>query len=56
MSLCLAVAGAGGAPAIHVPQPRYEFEPVPEGVEVRHDFVIQNQGSANLEIQNVETG
>jgi hypothetical protein len=61
ISLCLcgaaiAAAASGNLPVITTLQPRYEFEPVPEGVEVRHDFVIRNQGGSNLEIQNVETG
>jgi hypothetical protein len=43
-------------PAIHVPEPQHEFEAVPEGVEVRHDFMIRNRGGADLEIQKVETG
>jgi len=56
LGLGTAAAASGGAPAIHVPQPRHEFAPVPEGVEVTHDFVIQNRGSAELEIKSIETG
>lgn len=42
-------------PLAHLPAVRYEFAPVIEGQEVTHDFVIQNKGSAPLEIQKVKT-
>jgi hypothetical protein len=42
-------------PLAHLPALRYEFAPVLEGREVTHDFVIQNKGSATLEIQKVKT-
>jgi hypothetical protein len=42
-------------PLAHLPALRYEFEPVMEGRKVTHDFVVQNKGSAPLEIQKVKT-
>ena len=42
-------------PVIHLPVRRYEFEPVLEGRQITHDFVVQNKGSAPLEIQKVKT-
>jgi hypothetical protein len=42
-------------PSAHLPALRYEFEPVMEGREIVHDFVVQNKGSATLEIQKVRT-
>ena len=42
-------------PSAHLPAVRYEFAPVMEGQEVVHDFVVQNKGSAPLEIQKVKT-
>jgi hypothetical protein len=42
-------------PLAHFPAVRYEFAPVMEGREVIHDFVVQNKGSAPLEIQKVKT-
>ena len=42
-------------PVIHLPVGRYEFEPILEGHQVTHDFVVQNKGSAPLEIQKVKT-
>ncbi len=34
----------------------FEFKPVLDGTEVVHDFVIQNTGTATLEIEKIETG
>ena len=42
-------------PLAHLPALRYEFTPVMEGQEVTHDFIVQNKGSAPLEIQKVKT-
>ena len=42
-------------PVAHFPVARYEFEPVVEGQEVSHNFVIQNKGTALLEVQKVKT-
>ena len=42
-------------PSAHLPVIRYEFAPVIEGQEVIYDFVVQNKGSATLEIQKVKT-
>ena len=33
----------------------FEFSPVVDGRKVIHDFIIQNKGTAPLEIQNVKT-
>jgi hypothetical protein len=43
-------------PAAVLPVHSYEFEAVPDGVEVRHEFVIQNKGAAPLFISRVKTG
>ncbi len=37
-------------------EPVFEFKPVLDGEEVVHDYVIQNKGSAELEIERVQTG
>jgi len=34
----------------------FEFKPVLDGTEIIHDFVIQNTGTATLEIEKIETG
>lgn len=44
-----------GQPAALVPADRYEFEPVLHGTEIMHDYVIQNTGTAPLEIKRVQT-
>ena len=42
-------------PVANLPATRYEFDPVLEGQEVTHDFVIQNKGDAPLKVQKVKT-
>ena len=39
-----------------VPDSNHEFEPVLDGAQIIHDFVVLNKGSAALEIEKVETG
>jgi hypothetical protein len=50
------VANAAGVPAAVVTSPIYRFDPVIEGTEIEHAFVIRNNGTAPLEIIKVETG
>ena len=45
-----------GSPSIIFPDPRYEFEAVFEGVDVVHDFVVKNTGTAALNIQKASGG
>lgn len=35
------------------PRTRYEFESVMEGVEIKHDFIIENHGQVPLVISKV---
>jgi len=42
-------------PSAYLPAARYEFAAVVEGQEVSHNFVIQNKGTARLEVQKVKT-
>ncbi len=44
------------SPSALIAQPEYEFEPVVDGTQVIHDYVIQNKGTETLEIQKVKTG
>ncbi len=44
------------APSILFEAPNFTFDKVVEGVEVTHDFVVKNRGSAPLHIQKVRTG
>jgi len=44
------------APSAFFPETQYKFAPVPEGVEVRHDFVVQNRGTAPLYIYKIGIG
>ena len=44
------------SPVALIAKPVYEFEPVVDGTQVMHDYVIQNKGAGILEIQKVKTG
>jgi hypothetical protein len=43
-------------PPVFVPETRYKFDPVLEGTEITHDFIVQNKGTAPLKIEKVRTG
>ncbi|MGD2010197.1 MAG: OmpA family protein [Desulfobacterales bacterium] len=38
------------------PETEYRFEAVADGMEIRHDFIVQNTGKAELDIKEVKTG
>ena len=42
-------------PSAYFPADQYEFDQVLEGTEVRHDLVVQNKGTALLEVKDVGT-
>jgi hypothetical protein len=44
------------APQAFLPETHFEFPPIFEGQPVCHDFVIQNKGTASLNITDVQTG
>jgi hypothetical protein len=43
-------------PAAVFPETEYPFEAVADGIEVQHDFIVQNTGTAELDIKEVKTG
>lgn len=43
-------------PVAVLPEPGFEFGPVAEGIDVLHDYLIQNKGTATLNIEQVKTG
>lgn len=43
-------------PAAFLPSDKYEFPSVVEGVDVIHNFIIQNKGTAPLKIEKVSAG
>ncbi|MBT9437775.1 MAG: hypothetical protein GAS50_01135, partial [Desulfobacterales bacterium] len=43
-------------PSAYLPVDNYEFDPVVEGAEIDHQFIIQNKGTAPLNIEKVKTG
>ena len=60
LALCIAGAtaqtGMAAASRIYIPQPNYTFSNQIEGAEIVHDFVVMNQGDADLDILNIKTG
>jgi hypothetical protein len=48
--------GSSDTPLAVALEPVFQFEPVLDGEEVVHDFVIRNQGNAELIIYEVQTG
>lgn len=40
-------------PRVVVTQMEYVFDPVFEGTQIKHDFMIENRGTAPLVIENV---
>ena len=47
---------AAGGPVVQVPDYRFEFDPVPEGAEVEHAFIVRNRGAQVLRIERVKPG
>jgi len=45
-----------GRPSAAVLDNSHEFEPVLDGAQIIHDFIVLNNGSADLVIEKVETG
>jgi hypothetical protein len=43
-------------PVVHVVEGVHKFETITEGVDVIHEFVIQNKGKAPLDITKVRPG
>ncbi len=43
-------------PGAVVPELKYEFDPVVDGIEITHDYVIKNTGNGPLTIHKVKTG
>jgi hypothetical protein len=44
------------SPSTFVPESSFKFGPVLDGTEITHDFIIQNKGTAVLNIEKVRTG
>jgi len=47
-------AEGAAAPVAVFPEREYAFGSIDEGVEIKHDFIIENQGQAPLEIKKVQ--
>ncbi len=55
-TMSFAAGPESGRPKVRIPSPAFEFTPVVEGTKVSHDFIIQNQGDAPLDILKMESG
>jgi hypothetical protein len=44
------------SPSAYFPETSYEFSAVLDGSKVVHEFVIQNKGTATLQVERVKTG
>lgn len=60
---CLIAVAAGASntapengPKAEAAQSTFQFDPILEGEEVVHDFILRNTGTAELVIENVKTG
>lgn len=42
-------------PSVFFPSVKYEFAPVADGIEIRHNFIVQNKGDQILHINKVKT-
>jgi len=47
---------AVAAPELYIPDKIHQFENVPAGQTVTHDFIMHNKGTATLHITGVKTG
>jgi len=45
-----------GFPVAEFPTTQHQFEPVVDGMDVHHNYVVRNTGSAELVIKEVKTG
>ena len=53
---CSSASADSGQPVAVLPEVQYEFNPVPDGTQIQHGFIIQNKGTAVLNIEKVRTG
>ena len=47
---------AAAVPELYIPAKSHQFENVPAGQTVTHDFLLYNKGTAPLHITRVKTG
>ncbi len=52
---CWAGPETTGSPVAYFPEKTYIFDPVVEGTEIIHDYVLQNKGSEPLLVEKVTT-
>ena len=52
---CRAGQETTGTTVAYFPEKNYIFDPVVDGTEIIHDFILQNKGSETLLVQKVTT-
>jgi Protein of unknown function (DUF1573) len=55
-TIFLVYTNVWAAPELSIAQDTFEFEPVPEGTVIRHNFIVNNTGDEPLVIKNILTG
>ncbi len=53
---CWSAEGSQEGPQAYLPETVFEFDPVVDGTEIVHEFILQNRGDAPLEILKIESG
>ncbi len=53
---CWSAEGAQKGPRADLLETVFAFEPVVEGTEIIHEFILQNRGDAPLKILKLESG
>ena len=46
----------GGFPVAEFSSTRFQFEPVVDGTDINHDYIVRNTGTAELLVKEVKTG
>ena len=52
---CWAGQETTGSPIAYFPEKNYIFDPVVDGTEIIHDYILQNKGSETLLVEKVTT-
>jgi len=53
---CWAADSSTQGPKAYIAESVFEFNPVVEGTEIVHEFILKNRGDAPLEILKIESG
>jgi len=54
-AFCIAGPDTPASPSAYFPEKSFTFDPVVDGTEIIHDFILQNKGAGTLSIGKVTT-